>query len=106
MTILADLFMAAGGLVAVLAGIGLLKFDTNYARFHAAGKASPVAFLIAAIGAGIHLGWSGAVYLLIAGIAMVITLPLGVHLLFRAVHRTTPGTHLAVDELSEANAKR
>lgn len=105
MTIVADLFMAAGGLVALLAGVGLLKFDTKYARFHAAGKASPVAFLIAAIGAGIHLGWSGAVYLVIAAVAMVLTLPLGVHLLFRAVHRTTPGDHLAVDELSDAIAR-
>lgn len=102
MTIVADLFMALGGIVAVLAGIGLLKFDTNYARFHAAGKASPVAFLIAAIGAGIHIGWDGTFYLLIAAVAMVLTLPLGVHLLFRAVHRTTPGEHLCVDELSEA----
>jgi len=104
MSVVADVFMALGGIVAVLAGIGLLKFDTNYARFHAAGKASPVAFLIAAIGAGIHLGWAGTVYLLISAVAMVLTLPLGVHLLFRAVHRTSPGDHLAVDELADAIA--
>ena len=104
MNTVADILMAIGGGVAVLAGIGLLRFDTNYARFHAAGKASPVAFLVTALGAAWHLGWAGAAHLAIAAAAMVLTLPVGVHLLFRAVHRTTPGDHLAVDELAPAEA--
>lgn len=102
MMILADLFMLGGGLVALLAGIGVLRFKTPYARFHAAGKASPIAFLVAAIGAAIHLDIDGGAYLLIAAVAMTLTLPLGVHLLFRAVHRTTPGDHLIVDDLAAA----
>ncbi|MFT7597100.1 MAG: multicomponent Na+:H+ antiporter subunit G [Acidimicrobiales bacterium] len=91
--------MLIGSSVALLAGIGVLRFETSYARLHAAGKASPVAFLIAAVGAGIELGFDGSAYLLLAAVAMVLTLPLGVHLLFRAVHRTTAGDHLLVDEL-------
>ena len=94
--------MLLGGLIAVLAGIGLLRFSTPYARFHAAGKSSPVAFLVAAIGAAFQLGADGAAYLAIAAVAMILTLPVGVHLLFRAVHRTTPGDHLVVDELAPA----
>lgn len=105
MTVPASLFMLLGGSVAVLAGIGVLRFSTPYARFHAAGKASPVAFLIAAIGAGIELGIDGAPALVIAAIAMVLTLPVGVHLLFRAVHRTTPGDHLLVDDLAPAEVR-
>ncbi|MEM7325146.1 MAG: monovalent cation/H(+) antiporter subunit G [Actinomycetota bacterium] len=104
MTLIADLFMLGGGLVALLAGVGVLRFGTPYARFHAAGKASPIAFLVAAIGAGMHLGLDGGAYLLIAAVAMTITLPLGVHLLFRAVHRTTSGDHLIVDDLATAKA--
>ncbi len=95
-------FLLAGSFVSVLAGIGLLKFSTSYARFHAAGKASPVAFILVAIGAGIELGWGSSALLLVALAAMVLTLPVGVHLLFRAVHRTTPGNHLVVDELQVA----
>lgn len=91
-----------GSLTAVLAGVGLLKFSTSYARFHAAGKASPVAFLLVAAGASIELGWGAAAQLLVASTAMILTLPVGVHLLFRAVHRTTPGDHLLVDELRTA----
>ena len=102
MTLVAELGMVLGGMIALLAGIGVCRFSTPYARMHAAGKASPVAFIIAAVGAGIELGWNGSVYLAIATFAMVLTLPLGVHLLFRAVHRTTHGDHLAVDDLTPA----
>lgn len=39
MTIIGQLLLIVGGGVAVLAGVGLLKFETPYARFHSAGKA-------------------------------------------------------------------
>ncbi len=104
MSVIADALMLGGGAIAVLAGVGLLRFGTAYARFHAAGKASPVAFLVAALGAAIHLGAQGAAYLLIAASAMVLTLPVGVHVLFRAVHRTSPNDHLVVDDLAPAEA--
>jgi multicomponent Na+:H+ antiporter subunit G len=94
--------IALGSAVAVLAGVGLLRFTTPYARFHAAGKASPVSFLLVAAGAGIELGLGASARLSVAAVALVLTLPVGVHLLFRAVHRTTSGTHLTVDELAPA----
>lgn len=94
--------MLAGGAIALLAGAGLLRFSTSYARFHAAGKASPIAFLVAATGASLEVGISATVYLAIAALAMTLTLPLGVHLMFRAVHRTTANDHFVADELAEA----
>ena len=102
MTTLATILMTTGGVVAVLAGIGVLRFSTTYARLHAAGKASPIAFLVAAVGAGIELGTAGSASLLIASTAMILTLPVGVHLLFRAVHRTSDNNHLIVDQLQPA----
>lgn len=104
MTGLAEALMILGALIAALAGIGIVRFSSSYARFHAAGKASPVAFLIAGLGAGIELGWVGAGYVFIAAAAMVLTLPVGVHLLFRAVHRTTDNAGLVADELIGAEA--
>lgn len=101
MTIVASLIMLLGAAVAVLAGVGLLRFSTPYARFHAAGKASPIAFLITAAGASLELGWGGAAQLAVASAAMVLTLPVGVHLLFRAVHRSGHSDHFVVDELTE-----
>ena len=101
MTLVATILTVVGAAVAVLAGIGVLRFNTPYARLHSAGKASPVAFVIAALGAAIELGSAGAAALLIAGAAMIFTLPLGVHLLFRAVYRTTTNDHLVTDELRD-----
>lgn len=102
MNTIASLFMVAGGIVALLAGIGVVRFSTPYARFHAAGKATPVAFLVVAAGAAIKLGPDGAAYVGIAAAAMTLTLPVGVHLLFRAVHRTNGGDDLIVDDLARA----
>ncbi len=98
-----DIFILAGGILALIAGIGMVRFETAYARFHAAGKASPVAFLVTSFGAAMRTDYTGAAYLAIAAVAMVVTLPVGVHLLFRAVHRTSNNDHLVVDERSDAD---
>lgn len=94
-----------GALIALLAGAGLLRFSTPTARFHAAGKASPVAFVVVAVGAATEAGLGAAMALAVASVAMVLTLPVGVHLLFRAMHRTGPNDHLVVDELAGAEAE-
>jgi multicomponent Na+:H+ antiporter subunit G len=90
------------GVLAMIAAVGVLRFKTPYARFHAAGKASPVAFLIAALGAGLSLGPTESLQLAVAAAAMSVTLPVSVHLLFRAVHRTSDSSHLVVDDLAAA----
>jgi multicomponent Na+:H+ antiporter subunit G len=100
--VVSSVFILLGALVALLAGIGLLTFNTPYARFHAAGKASPIAFLLVAIGAGIEVGGRGAAELAIVAAALLLTLPASTHLLFRATHRTTVSDHLRVDELAAA----
>lgn len=98
---IASFLLIGGALVALLAGIGLVKFRSPYARFHAAGKASPIAFLIAAAGAGVELGWSASARLAVAVAALILTLPVGVHLLFRALHHTDPSTRpTKIDELA------
>jgi multicomponent Na+:H+ antiporter subunit G len=96
--------LVAGGLMAILASVGLLRFSTPYARFHAAGKASPVAFLLVAVGAAIEIGVAGAAGLLVAAVALLVTLPASTHLLYRATHRTTPSPHLLHDDLAPAEA--
>jgi multicomponent Na+:H+ antiporter subunit G len=94
-----------GAIVALLASIGLLTFTTPYARFHAAGKASPIAFLLVALGGALEVGWVGAAELGIVAVALLLTLPAGTHLLFRATHRTMPSTHMSRDDLRAAEAE-
>ena len=100
MRVAAEVVMVAGAAIAVLAGIGLLRFSTPFARIQAAGKASPVALLLMSVGAAPLLGWRGSGYLAIAAGAMIVTLPIVAHLLLRAVHRTTSIDHLAMDDLA------
>jgi len=99
MSTVAALVALAGVAIVVLAAVGLLRFGTPYARIHAAGKASPVAFIIVAIAASAELGWSGAAPLALAAIALLLTLPLAVHLLFRAVHASAPEFDPSIDEI-------
>lgn len=106
MSVVAQLLFLFGALLAVVAGIGAVRFSTAYARIHAAGVASPIAFLVAALGAIIELDLVGAGYTVIAAMAMLVTLPVGAHLLFRAVHRSTDNAHLGVDDLMTAERAR
>lgn len=100
-----SVFVLLGSFVALLASVGLLKFRTPYARFHAAGKASPIAFLLVAIGAAFETGPFGAAELVIVAVALLLTLPASTHLLFRATHRTTSSEHLRTDDLAAAEAE-
>jgi multicomponent Na+:H+ antiporter subunit G len=101
---IASVLLLGGVAIVVLAGVGLFKLATPYARIHAAGKASPVAFLIAAAGASIEVGWGAAARLAVAGAALILTLPLAVHLLFRALHRTESSYDPPVDEMAGTDA--
>ncbi len=105
MTVVAELVMVAGAAIAVLAGVGVLRFSTPSARIQCAGKASPVALLLASVGAGPLLGLQGSAYLAIAAAAMIVTLPAVTALLLRAVHRTSDQSHLAVDDLADDRLK-
>lgn len=99
MSTVASLLVFAGVLIVVLAAVGLVRLKTTYARIHAAGKASPVAFIVVAIGGSIELGGAGAARLVFAAAALMLTLPLAVHLLFRAVHVSQPEIDPDLDEL-------
>ncbi len=100
-----QVLILAGACLGLLAGVGLLRFSTPYARFHAAGKASPVAFLLVGAGASLEVGVAGAAQLAVAAAALILTLPAATHLLFRATHRTVPSPHLRADALADAEAE-
>ena len=78
-----------GTSLSLVSGLGLLRLRTSYARVHAAGKATPISFLLIAAGCGVELGAGAAAQLAVAAVALVSTLPVATHLLFRAIYRTT-----------------
>lgn len=104
MSVVGEVLILLGSLLVAVSAIGLHRFDDVFARLHAAGKATSLGFLLVAGGALLQ-DLPGRVWgeLALAAVLLVITTPVGVHLLARAAYRSgdqlAEGT--AVDELSE-----
>lgn len=108
MGLVGQLCILAGSLLVLVSSIGLHRFDDVFARLHAAGKATSLGFALVAAGA-IAMGLPGRGWgeLILAAVVLVLTMPVGVHLLARAAYRS--GDELApatvVDELAERRAE-
>ncbi|MGI9579352.1 MAG: monovalent cation/H(+) antiporter subunit G [Microthrixaceae bacterium] len=105
MRIIADVLICVGCFLVFLAALGLHRFSDLYTRIHSASKATSGGFVLVAAGAVIHLGSAAArVELTVAAVLLVITTPVGVHLLARAAHRrgNPRPENLSIDELSSA----
>jgi multicomponent Na+:H+ antiporter subunit G len=99
-----DVLMVLGAALVTVAGIGLHRFSDVYGRLHGASKAASSGFLLLAAGALAHLDSAAArVELVVAAILLVVTTPVGAHLLARAAHRAgdPEPEGLSVDELGE-----
>jgi len=103
MSWVADFLICLGAFLVFLAALGLHRFGDLYSRIHSASKATSGGFVLVALGAVIHLSGAAArVELVVATILLVITTPVGVHLLARAAHRRgrPEPQNLSIDELA------
>ena len=108
MSVLADVLICAGCFLVFLAAVGLHRFGDLYGRIHSASKATSGGLVLVAAGAVIHLGGSAArVELIVATVLLVITTPVGVHLLARAAHRrgNPKPRNLSIDELADSETR-
>jgi multicomponent Na+:H+ antiporter subunit G len=96
-------FLIAGGVLVLLAGVGVMRFDDVFARMHAATKAATLGLLLIVVGAIIRVDdASGVTKLLLVVALQLITAPLAAHMVGRAAYRAngpSPGT--AIDELAD-----
>jgi multicomponent Na+:H+ antiporter subunit G len=84
---LAAVTVVAGGLLAALGGIGLLRFPDVFTRMHAATKAAIVGVIGTTAAAALEAGGFGGVLILGLVIALLfLTSPLGMSLLARAAY--------------------
>lgn len=105
---LGDILLIAGAAWMLLAAIGVLRFDDTYSRMHAVTKASTLGLLLTLAGASVHLRGPDLGKLVLVGVFVFITAPVGAHLVSRAVTRWPGAAQVridAVDELSEARAR-
>ena len=95
----------AGVALAVVAGIGLIRFPDVFSRMHAATKPSTLGLLLVCLGAALVLD-DGAdrAKLLLVGAFQLITAPVAAHMVGRAAYGAGVGAldALVLDELADA----
>lgn len=101
-----DLLMLVGAGWALLAALGVLRFDDVYNRMHAATKSTTLGLLLILPGAGFHIAGAEAAKLLLVGYLVFVTAPVGAHLVGRAVHRTPRDTYIRIDVVDELREAR
>lgn len=82
----AEVLAVAGAVLALLAGVGVLRFGDVYARMHAATKATTLGIALVGLGAAIALD-SGRSKALLAVVFIFITAPSAAHFVGRAAYR-------------------
>lgn len=89
MTVAAWVLIAAGAFLALVAAIGLQRFDDVLARMHAATKPATLGLLLIVIGASLVLREPGSVLkLVLVMLLQMVTAPVGAHLVGRAAIRS------------------
>lgn len=103
MQIVASVLIVLGSLLALIAAIGLQRFDDVFARMHSATKPATLGLLLILTGSALTLPIPGAVAkLMLVILLQFITAPVGAHLVGRAAFRT--GRDLSPDTvLDEAS---
>jgi len=97
----------AAGLLAVTAGLGLLRFPDVLSRMHAATKPQVGGVVLVCLGAALQLAFSPVVWtLLLVALFQLMTAPLSAHLVGRIAHRRGHVRRdlLVVDELGPAGS--
>lgn len=96
-----DVLLVVGAAWSVLAAVGVLRFDDVYSRMHAATKTPTLGLLLVLAGAALHLDGGDALKLLLVGLLVFLTAPVGAHLIGRAVRRSPGEVRIRIDTVDE-----
>ncbi|MCS4486497.1 Na+/H+ antiporter subunit G [Staphylococcus americanisciuri] len=115
----AAIMVFAGGIIALISAIGVVRFKDVFLRIHAATKASTAAVMLTLVGVFIYFIFSQgyvSVRTLLALVFINITSPVGGHLVSRAAYRTgaymyqkeanTDDTDLNKDDIDEEQKRQ
>jgi multicomponent Na+:H+ antiporter subunit G len=97
--------MLGGALLALAAGIGVLRFPDLLSRMHAGTKPQVLGLILVLIGLSLRLRSGAAVWaLVLVALLQMLTAPVAAHLVGRAGYRTGKVRRdlLVVDELTQA----
>lgn len=98
--VLAAVALLSGGLLAVVAGLGLLRFPDVLARLQSATKPQVLGLLLVCLGVAPFLHGPQAVALVLVGLFQLVTAPVLAQLVGRAAYRRGQASQAVVlDEL-------
>lgn len=103
MDTIGGVLLILGSLLILLAAIGVVRFDSIYARMHAGAKAPALGVLGVGLGAAFIIQTSAA--FITAALVIVLQLiagPVGAHILGRSVYRRLSPPLDGPDELADA----
>lgn len=103
MHLVGEILIVIGAAWSVIAAIGICRFDDVYARMHAATKTTTLGVLLVVSGAALIVGGFDAAKILLAGLLLFPTAPIGAHLVGRAVHHTRESV-VRIDTVDELQA--
>ncbi|QZN85541.1 monovalent cation/H(+) antiporter subunit G [Cellulomonas sp. C5510] len=106
--VVAAVCLLGGALLALAAGIGVLRFPDLLSRMHAGTKPQVLGLVLVLIGLSLRLRSGGAVWaLILVALFQMLTAPVAAHLVGRAGYRTGKVRRdlLVVDELTEAQER-
>lgn len=98
--VVSGVLFVVGGVLAVVAAVGLHRLVDTRSRMHAATKPATLGVLSCAIGAAVQLeDVSVAAKLLVAVGFQLVTAPVGAHVLSRAITRSEDRTNTATPDV-------
>lgn len=103
-----EILLVVGAAWSVLAAIGVNRFGDVYARMHAATKTTTLGVLLVLCGTATTMGPAAAAKVMLAGVLLFLTAPIGAHVIGRAVHRNVGSAPMhidAIDELRDAEER-
>lgn len=102
--VISSVLLLGGVLLAVLAGLGLVRFPDVFSRMHAATKPATLGLLMVTVGAALQQeDRSDVTKLLLVAAFQFLTAPVAAHMIGRAAYRSGAGDlgDLVVDELKD-----
>ncbi|MGB0800868.1 MAG: monovalent cation/H(+) antiporter subunit G [Ilumatobacteraceae bacterium] len=97
----AGVLLVFGSALILLAGVGVIRFQSVFARMHSAAKAPTLGILAIAVGVALSVRSVAAlVTALLVVVLQLVTGPVGTHLLGRSAYRRLPNDFDAGDELA------
>ena len=104
-TILSAGLLLLASLLALLAAVGLLRFNTVMARTHPVTKAITLGVVAVCVAGALRVeDPTDALRLLLVAVFQIVTAPIAAHMVARAAHRVGSGgtRDLPIDELRES----